>query len=118
MVETGCASSSFSCPSCAFVVSLVSRRERLWRVALPESRVSIRFPYESIKRRYRSSRRWDGTFFWDYYHSGIVQRIPDPLQVEGTVEQRQRAFEALAIELSTRIRLLLTLLGREKRANL
>jgi hypothetical protein len=42
---------------------------------------------------------------------------PDPVLVEGTEEQRQRAFHQLAMELSTRIRLLLTLLEREKRAS-
>ena len=41
---------------------------------------------------------------------------PDPVLFEGTEEQRQRAFNHLAMELTTRIRLLLTLLEREKRA--
>lgn len=40
---------------------------------------------------------------------------PDPVLVEGTDDQRQRAFTLLAMELNTRIRLLLTLLEREKR---
>ena len=46
----------------------------------------------------------------------IIWNIPDPLLVEGTPEERQRAFDRLAMEPSTRIRLLLTLLEREKRA--
>lgn len=44
--------------------------------------------------------------FWD---------TPDPVKVEGTGAERSRAFQHLAMELSTRIRLLLTLLEREKR---
>ena len=44
-------------------------------------------------------------------------KIPDPILVEGTEEQRLRAFNLLAMELNTRIRLLLTLLEREKRAS-
>jgi ArsR family transcriptional regulator, arsenate/arsenite/antimonite-responsive transcriptional repressor / arsenate reductase (thioredoxin) len=40
---------------------------------------------------------------------------PDPVLVEGTEQERQRAFNLLAMELNTRIRLLLTLLEREKR---
>lgn len=41
--------------------------------------------------------------------------IPDPVLVEGTEQERQRAFNLLAMELNTRLRLLLTLLEREKR---
>lgn len=40
----------------------------------------------------------------------------DPLSVKGTEQERSRACDLLAIELNTRIRLLLTLLEREKRA--
>jgi len=47
----------------------------------------------------------------------IYWNTPDPVLVEGTEEQRQRAFHLLALELNTRIRLLLTLLEREKRAS-
>jgi protein-tyrosine-phosphatase len=45
----------------------------------------------------------------------IYWNMPDPVLLEGTEEQRQRAFHQLALELNTRIRLLLTLLEREKR---
>jgi hypothetical protein len=45
----------------------------------------------------------------------ILWTIPDPLLVEGTLEQRQRAFDLLAIALNIRIRLRLPLLEREKR---
>jgi protein-tyrosine-phosphatase len=47
----------------------------------------------------------------------IYWNTPDPVLVEGTEEQRQRTFNLLAMELNTRIRLLLTLLEREKRAS-
>ena len=48
-------------------------------------------------------------------HPGAIYwNTPDPVLAEGTEEQRQRAFHLLAIELNTRIRLLLTLLEREK----
>jgi hypothetical protein len=50
--------------------------------------------------------------------SGVIYwNFPDPVQMEGTEEERQRAFNLLAMELSTRIRLLLTLLEKEKRAS-
>ena len=45
---------------------------------------------------------------------GIYWNIPEPVLLEGTEEQRQRAYNQLAMELSTRIRRLLTLLEREK----
>ncbi len=44
----------------------------------------------------------------------ITWNMPDPRVVEPEKE-RARAFDRLAIELNTRIRLLLTLLEREKR---
>ena len=47
----------------------------------------------------------------------ITWNFPDPAQVEGTEQERQRAFNLLATELSTRIRLLLTLLEKEKRVS-
>jgi arsenate reductase len=50
-----------------------------------------------------------GVIYWNF---------PDPARVEGTEEERQRAFNLLATELATRIRLLLTLLEKEKRANI
>ncbi len=46
----------------------------------------------------------------------IYWNIPEPVLLEGTEEQRQRAYNQLAMELTTRIRRLLTLLEREKRA--
>jgi len=49
-----------------------------------------------------------GVIYWNF---------PDPALVEGTEEERQRAFNLLAMELNTRIRLLLTLLEKEKRAS-
>jgi arsenate reductase len=45
----------------------------------------------------------------------ILWDTPDPVKVEGTEADRSRAFQHLAMELNTRIRLLLTLLEREKR---
>jgi ArsR family transcriptional regulator, arsenate/arsenite/antimonite-responsive transcriptional repressor / arsenate reductase (thioredoxin) len=45
----------------------------------------------------------------------LTWNTPDPLRTEGTELERARAFDRLAIELNTRIRLLLTLLEREKR---
>lgn len=48
----------------------------------------------------------------------IVWTMRDPLSVIGTAQERSRAFDLLAIELNTRIRLLLTLLEREKRGSL
>jgi protein-tyrosine-phosphatase len=47
----------------------------------------------------------------------ITWTTPDPVKAEGTAQERSRAFDVLAIELNTRIRLLLTLLEREKRAS-
>lgn len=44
----------------------------------------------------------------------IYWDTPDPVKVEGTEKERSRAFQHLAMELNTRIRLLLTLLEREK----
>ena len=49
-----------------------------------------------------------GVIYWNF---------PDPALVEGTEQERQRAFNLLATELATRIRLLLTLLEKEKRAS-
>jgi len=49
-----------------------------------------------------------GMTFWN---------IPNPVLMEGTEQERLRAFNLLAMELNTRIRLLLTLLEREKRAS-
>jgi ArsR family transcriptional regulator, arsenate/arsenite/antimonite-responsive transcriptional repressor / arsenate reductase (thioredoxin) len=46
----------------------------------------------------------------------VTWTMRDPVRAEGTVQERARAFDQLAIELNTRIRLLLTLLGREKGA--
>jgi ArsR family transcriptional regulator, arsenate/arsenite/antimonite-responsive transcriptional repressor / arsenate reductase (thioredoxin) len=40
--------------------------------------------------------------------------FPDPAAVEGTEEQQYHAFEQVGLQLTTRIRLLLTLLEREK----
>lgn len=40
--------------------------------------------------------------------------FPNPTAVEGTEEERYRAFEQLGLQLTTRIRLLLTILEREK----
>lgn len=48
----------------------------------------------------------------------ILWTMRDPLSVKGTEQERSRAFDLLAIELNTRIRLLLTLLEREKRGSL
>ncbi len=49
---------------------------------------------------------------------GVISwNFPDPALVEGTEQERQRAFNLLATELSTRIRLLLTLLEKEKRVS-
>ena len=49
---------------------------------------------------------------------GDPQRIhwsfPNPSAVEGTEEERYHAFEQLSLQLTTRIRLLLTILEREK----
>jgi protein-tyrosine-phosphatase len=45
----------------------------------------------------------------------ITWNTPDPRKAEGTELERVRAFDRLAIELNTRVRLLLTLLEREKR---
>lgn len=42
--------------------------------------------------------------------------IPDPLAKEESAEEQARTFDRLALELNTRVRLLLTLLEREKRA--
>lgn len=47
----------------------------------------------------------------------IIWTMRDPVLAEGTAQERSRAFDLLAIELNTRIRLLLTLLEREKRAS-
>ena len=47
----------------------------------------------------------------------VIWNMPDPRKTEGTDEDMTRAFNRLAIELNTRIRLLLTLLEREKRAS-
>lgn len=47
----------------------------------------------------------------------ILWNMPDPRRTEGTESERMRFFDRLAIELNTRIRLLLTLLEREKRAS-
>jgi ArsR family transcriptional regulator, arsenate/arsenite/antimonite-responsive transcriptional repressor / arsenate reductase (thioredoxin) len=49
--------------------------------------------------------------------SVIIWNTPDPCKAEGTELERTRAFDRLAIELNTRIRLLLTLLEREKCEN-
>jgi ArsR family transcriptional regulator, arsenate/arsenite/antimonite-responsive transcriptional repressor / arsenate reductase (thioredoxin) len=50
---------------------------------------------------------------------GVISwNFPDPVLVEGTEQERQRAFNLLATELATRIRLLLTLLEKEKRAGI
>jgi protein-tyrosine-phosphatase len=46
----------------------------------------------------------------------ITWTMRDPLKSVGSAQERSRAFDVLAIELNTRIRLLLTLLEREKRA--
>ncbi len=40
--------------------------------------------------------------------------FPNPAEVEGTEEEQYHAFEQVAVQLTTRIRLLLTLLEREK----
>ena len=40
--------------------------------------------------------------------------FPDPAAVEGTAEEQYHAFEQVGLQLTTRIRLLLTLLEREK----
>jgi protein-tyrosine-phosphatase len=45
----------------------------------------------------------------------ISWNTPDPLRVQGTQDECFRAFNQVAIELNTRIRLLLALLEREKR---
>jgi ArsR family transcriptional regulator, arsenate/arsenite/antimonite-responsive transcriptional repressor / arsenate reductase (thioredoxin) len=45
----------------------------------------------------------------------IYWNIPDPVAVEGSEEERSRAFRQLALELNTRVRLLLTLLERQRR---
>ncbi|HEY0756356.1 MAG TPA: arsenate reductase ArsC [Ktedonobacteraceae bacterium] len=47
----------------------------------------------------------------------ITWTIPDPLSAQAPVQDRSRAFDYLAIELNTRIRLLLTVLERESRVN-
>lgn len=47
----------------------------------------------------------------------MLWTMRDPLQVGGTEQERLRAFDLLTLELNTRIRLLLTLLEREKRSN-
>lgn len=47
----------------------------------------------------------------------ITWRTPDPLVTKGSEQERSRAFDLLAIELNTRIRLLLTLLERERRSD-
>ena len=46
----------------------------------------------------------------------ITWNMPDPVKTEGTEAEQSRAFGHLAMELNTRIRLLLTLLERETRA--
>ena len=45
----------------------------------------------------------------------ITWNMPDPVKAEGTKAELSRAFQHLAMELNTRIRLLLTLLEREMR---
>ncbi len=45
----------------------------------------------------------------------IYWNIPDPVAVEGSEQEHYRAFQQLALELNTRIRLLLTLLERQRR---
>jgi ArsR family transcriptional regulator, arsenate/arsenite/antimonite-responsive transcriptional repressor / arsenate reductase (thioredoxin) len=45
----------------------------------------------------------------------ITWNMPDPVKAEGTEAEQSRAFQHLAMELNTRIRLLLTLLERETR---
>jgi hypothetical protein len=48
----------------------------------------------------------------------ISWNFSDPALVEGTEQERQRAFNLLATELSTRIHLLLTPLEKQKRASI
>ena len=45
----------------------------------------------------------------------VYWNIPDPVAVEGSEEERYRTFQQLALELNTRVRLLLALLGRQRR---
>jgi protein-tyrosine-phosphatase len=48
--------------------------------------------------------------------AALYWNTPDPVAVEGSEQERYRAFQQLALELNTRIRLLLTLLERQRRA--
>lgn len=47
--------------------------------------------------------------------AAVYWNIPDPVAVEGSEEERYRTFQQLALELNTRVRLLLALLERQGR---